>query len=469
MPASRETASATPDTTWNGPRHRSTVRWVVLIAAIAVLFDGYDLVVYGTVLPTLLADPTALGELTPGQAGALGSYALVGVMVGALIAGAVGDRVGRRRMMIINIVWFSVGMGLTAMATSVVAFGVLRFVTGLGVGALVATAGAVVAEFAPPGRRNLYNAIVYSGIPAGGVMASLLAILLQEAIGWRGLFWIGALPLVILLPVALAKLPESPRWLLSRGRDEEAARVAERTGVPLPSAAEDAAERDDGGRSGFALLASRPYLLPTALLGMMSFAGLLLTYGLNTWLPQIMGQAGFDAQGSLAFLLILNGGAILGGLYASYRADRTHPQRIIAVTFGLAALSLVVLTLGLPVWMLLAAVAMAGVGTIGTQVLVYGFVSNYYPTSARAAGVAWCAGFGRLGGILGPLVGGVLMGAGLSSQASFYVFAGIAVLGAAVTWSVPREARRAAAVASPEVTGAASAASRDNAPSSLQK
>lgn len=467
MPASRETASATPDTTWNGPRHRSTVRWVVLIAALAVLFDGYDLVVYGTVLPTLLADPTHLGELTPGQAGALGSYALVGVMVGALVAGAVGDRVGRRRMMIINIVWFSVGMGLTAMATSVVAFGVLRFVTGLGVGALVATAGAVVAEFAPPGRRNLYNAIVYSGIPAGGVMASLLAILLQEAIGWRGLFWIGALPLVILLPPALAKLPESPRWLLSRGRDEEAARVAERTGVPLPSAGEDAAERDDGGRSGFALLASRPYLLPTALLGMMSFAGLLLTYGLNTWLPQIMGQAGFDTQGSLAFLLVLNGGAIVGALYASYRADRTHPQRIIAVTFGLAALALIVLTLGLPVWMLLAAVAMAGVGTIGTQVLVYGFVSNYYPTSARAAGVAWCAGFGRLGGILGPLVGGVLMGAGLSSEASFYVFAGIAVLGAAVTWSVPRKTRRTASAASPEVTGAESAASGDSAPSSL--
>lgn len=466
MPASRKTPSTTPDTTWHSPRHRATVRWVVLIAALAVLFDGYDLVVYGTVLPTLLSDPAHLGELTPGQAGALGSYALVGVMVGALFAGAVGDRVGRRRMMILNIVWFSVGMALTAMATSVVVFGVLRFVTGLGVGALVATAGAVVAEFAPAGRRNLYNAIVYSGIPAGGVMASLLAIVLQESIGWRGLFWIGALPLVFLLPLALAKLPESPRWLLSRGRTEEAARVAQHTGVPVPGPVEDPAEPADGGRSGFALLVSRPYLPSTALLGMMSFAGLLLTYGLNTWLPQIMGQAGFDAQGSLAFLLILNGGAIIGGLYASYRADRTHPQRIIAVTFGLAALSLVVLTLGLPVWMLLAAVATAGVGTIGTQVLVYGFVSNYYPTSARAAGVAWCAGFGRLGGILGPLVGGVLMGAGLSSQASFYVFAGIAVLGTAVTWSVPSRKRGPRAVTA-EVIGVNSDTSTDDRSSTL--
>ncbi|GAB3714794.1 MFS transporter [Nocardiopsis nanhaiensis] len=465
MPTAKETR---PAHAWRSARHRTTVRWVVAIAAMALLFDGYDLVVYGTVLPTLLADPTDLGDLTPGQAGALGSYALVGVMVGALIAGAVGDRVGRRRMMIINIVWFSVGMGLTAMATSVLAFGVLRFVTGLGVGALVATAGAVVAEFAPPGRRNLYNAIVYSGIPAGGVMASLMAMLLQDAIGWRGLFWIGALPLVVLLPFALAKLPESPRWLLSRGRADEAVALSERIGVPMPDEAEAKAERAESDRTGFALLASRPYLLPTALMGMMSFAGLLLTYGLNTWLPQIMSQAGFDTQGSLAFLLVLNGGAILGALYASYRADRGHPQRVIAVTFGLAALALVVLTLGLPTWMLLAAVAMAGVGTIGTQVLVYGFMSNYYPTSARAAGVAWCAGFGRLGGIFGPLVGGLLMGAGLSSAASFYVFAGIAVLGTAVTLSVPRRQRRHLP-ASAEDTGVQSGDGRETSPSTLAR
>lgn len=169
----------------------------------------------------------------------------------------------------------------------------------------------------------------------------------------------------------------------------------------------------------------------------MSFSGLLLTYGLNTWLPQIMSEAGYNAKGSLSFLLVLNGGAIIGGLIASRVADRTGPQRVIAVTFCLAALSLVLLTLNFPLGVLLVAVAGAGIGAIGTQVLIYGFVSNYYPTTARAAGVAWCAGFGRLGGILGPLLGGILLGAGIASSTAFYIFAVVALLGALVTTAVP--------------------------------
>ncbi|AKE91870.1 MFS transporter [Rhodococcus aetherivorans] len=419
-------------TAWASPRHRRTVIWVVALATLAIIFDGYDLVVYGTILPTLMADPSQIGAISAQQGGALGSYALIGVMVGALFTGAFGDRLGRRKMMLINIVWFSVGMGAAAMATSITSFGILRFFTGIGVGGLVATAGAVVAEFAPPGKRNLFNAIVYSGVPAGGVLASLLAIVLRDTIGWRGLFWIGALPLVILLPLALVKLPESPMWLQARGRTDEAAAVCDKFGLPLPTIAPAPAEK-----VGFAALATRRYAWGTTLLGLMSFAGLLLTYGLNTWLPKIMADAGYNAKGSLAFLLVLNGGAIIGGLLASRIADGRGPQPVIATTFGLAGLALILLTFGFPLPVLLTAVAIAGVGTIGTQVLIYGFVSNYYETAARGAGVAWCAGFGRLGGIFGPIIGGLLIGAGLSNDVSFYIFAGIAVAGALVTVFVP--------------------------------
>ena len=324
-------------------------------------------------------------------------------------------------------------MGATALAQNVTMFGVLRFLTGIGVGGLVATVGAMIAEFAPPGRRNLFNAIVYSGIPAGGVLASLAAITLQDSIGWRGLFWLGALPLFVLLPLALLRMPESPRWLLAHGRVADAQEICALTGIPMPEAEPVVA----GDRVGFAALARKPLLRPTALLGLMSFSGLLLTYGLNTWLPQIMSEAGYNAKGSLSFLLVLNGGAIVGGLIASRIADRTGPQRVIAVTFCLAALSLVLLTLNFPIGVLLVAVAGAGIGAIGTQVLIYGFVSNYYPTTARAAGVAWCAGFGRLGGILGPLLGGILLGAGIASSTAFYIFAVVALLGALVTTAVP--------------------------------
>ncbi|MFC7339857.1 MFS transporter [Saccharopolyspora griseoalba] len=409
--------------------------WVVALSTIVLVFDGYDLVVYGTVLPTLLADPSQLGAITPGQAGALGSYALVGVLVGALTAGTFGDLIGRRRMMLINLAWFSVGMGATALTQDVTAFGIGRFFTGIGVGALVATVGPLVAEFAEPGRRNRLNAVVYSGVPAGGVLAGLLALVLDDLVGWRGLFWIGALPIVLVLPLALVKLPESPKWLASRGRIAEATALAERTGVALPTAP---AAPAGTARAGFPALASRQLAWPTVLLGSLSFAGLLLTYGLNTWLPKIMADNGYGENYSMAFLLVLNLGAIAGGLLASLWADRAGAKRVVATTFVLAACALALLPLQLPMIVLLLAVALAGIGTIGTQVLIYGLVSNYYPTRARAAGVAWCAGFGRIGGIVGPLVGGLLVGAGLGGTTAFHLFAAIAAGAAVVTLLVPR-------------------------------
>lgn len=420
----------------------STVRWVVTICALAMLFDGYDLVVYGTVVPLFLRDPSQLGRVTPELAGQLGSYALVGVLVGALIAGAVSDIIGRRRLMIVNIAWFSIGMGFTTFATSALAFGILRFLTGIGVGALVATAGAIVAEFAPPGRRHVYNAIVYCGVPAGGVMASLLALAVRDQFGWRPLFWFGALPFLFLLPMAIAKLPESPLWLQSRGRVEEARAAAQRTGVPLVEHAQAGVSAGPGERAGFGALVGKQYFLPTVFLGLMSFSGLLLTYGLNTWLPEIMGQNGFGPSYSLVFLLVLNLGAIVGAVSASSFAERVGPQWVISGTFVMAAIALVALPLGFPFPVLLALVAVAGVGTIGTQVLVYGFVANFYESRARGAGVAWCAGFGRLGGIVGPLVGGMLMGAGIGISQAFQLFAVAAVFGAIVT-ALPRPARQA--------------------------
>jgi MFS transporter, AAHS family, benzoate transport protein len=201
------------------------------------------------------------------------------------------------------------------------------------------------------------------------------------------------------------------------------------------------------------------FALATILIGFMSAGGLMLTYALNTWLPELMGRAGFSVKGSLSFLLVLNGGAIFGSLFASRFADRFGPKHVIVGTFTLAALSIAVLTLTLPLPVLLVFVAIAGLGTIGTQVLIYGFVSNYYPTSTRAAGVAWAAGFGRLGGIAGPLIGGLLLAAALDLKWIFLTFALIAVVGAVVTALVPAvTTERRAIVIEPAVAGDAAKA-----------
>lgn len=435
-------------------RRRRTVTWVVGLATLGLIFDGYDLVVYGTVVSTFLRNPNEIGAVTPAAAGALGSYALLGVLVGALAAGAVGDIIGRRKIMLVSYAWFAVFMGVTATATGTAMFGLGRFLTGIGVGALVGTTGAIVAEFAPPGKKNLCNAITYSGVPFGSLLAALLGILLLGAIGWRGMFWIGALPLVTLLPLAYFKMPESVAWLVSRGRLAEAREVSARTGMPLPEEAAAAAVADRGavpavhtGRAGYGGLFDSRNWLPTVLLGLTSAMVLLLVYSLNTWLPELMRRAGFDAKGSLAFLLVLNGGAVVGALTGSRVADRFGPKPVTAAFLLTGAAFIAALVIPVPLGLLLVFVALAGLGTSGTQILLFGFVANYYRTNVRAAAVAWCAGFGRLGGVGGPLVGGILIGAGLGVTQIFLILAGVAVVGLAFVLLVPHRRQQPTVIA----------------------
>ncbi len=429
---------ANPSNSAQEARRLRTILWVVSLATVGLIFDGYDLVVYGAVVSQFLRDPSQLGQITPALAGQLGSYALFGVLVGALMAGTVGDIIGRRKVMLGSYAWFSIGMAATAMMDTTASFGWMRFITGLGVGALIATTGALVAEYAPKDKKNLCNAIVYSGVPLGSLLAALLAILLLEQIGWRGMFWIGALPFVTLLPLAWFKMPESVAWLASHGRLDEARELSERTGVPLPEA--HAAHADlspaAAGRKGFVGLFA-DYLLPTVLLGLMSALGLLLVYSLNTWLPELMKLAGFNTKGSLSFLLVLNGGAVVGALVASKVADRFGAKPVVIACFGIGAVAIFLMTMGFPVAGLLAVVAIVGLGTSGTQVLIYGLVANYYRTNVRGAGVAWCAGFGRLGGVVGPMVVGYMREWNLDINTTFQILAGVAAVGALLTLVLP--------------------------------
>jgi AAHS family benzoate transporter-like MFS transporter len=329
--------------------------------------------------------------------------------------------------MLASYTWFSAGMALTALSATAREFGWMRFVTGLGIGSLVATTAALVAEYAPKDKKNLYIAISNGGIPLGSMLSAVLAIVLMEHIGWRGMFWIGALPMVTLLPLAYFKMPESVAWLAARGRMDEARVLSARTGVAIPAAAVHGEELASMGKTGFAGLFSRDYLFPT----------LVLVYSLNTWLPELMLRAGYNAKGSLSFLAVLNGGSLFGALAASRAADRFGPKPVVAASFATGAVALVVLTFNFELAALLAIVAVVGLGTSGTQTLIYGFVANYYRTNVRAAGVAWCAGFGRIGGIGGPMLGSLLIGADLQLNYIFYILAGLGLLGVALTLLVP--------------------------------
>lgn len=223
-------------------RSRSRSELTVLGLCFAVImFDGYDLIVYGATVPALMKyEPWGL---TPPEAGVIGSYALVGMLVGALVAGAVTDAVGRRKVLLISVSWFSLAMAGCALAPSAELFGLFRLLGGLGLGGVMPTAIALTAEYSAAHRRSLNNALMFAGYPVGGILAAALAMQLVPAYGFRIMYWIGAVPLVIAVPLLWRFLPESLSYLVAKGRSDEAERVAARLGMPLPEAAESGPPR----------------------------------------------------------------------------------------------------------------------------------------------------------------------------------------------------------------------------------
>jgi AAHS family benzoate transporter-like MFS transporter len=415
-----------------GIRRDGTVisgRSVRLLCLLAVIFEGYDMVAYGATLPAMLADPQ--WDLTPAKAGVIGSYALIGMLVGSVTVGAIADRLGRRQLMILATGWFSAWMGVCGAAPDAAVFGLARFFVGVGVGALIPLAAAMAVEFAPKGRSHRSSALVWVGFPAGGVLASLLGLVVVDAFGPRAMYWIGLIPLFVFVPIMIKYLPESPSFLLARGRTEEANRIADQAGIDRPERPRD--DEKVGPRGLF----TRRLWAATLLFGVLSACGLLLTYALNTWLPKLMQASGFNSSSSLMFLLALNAGAIIVPLLVSQYSDRIGPQVVTGALLASAAVSILILQTDVPTWLLFVLAFVAGAGTIGAQVMIYGFAASYYPASSRAAGTAWVASVGRLGGIAGPTLTGLVI-TGATVTPAFYMFAVIAVVGAVAALLVPR-------------------------------
>ncbi|GAA3546975.1 aromatic acid/H+ symport family MFS transporter [Amycolatopsis ultiminotia] len=409
---------------------------VLLICFLTVIFDGYDIIVYGSVLPGLLHEPG--WHLGTAEAGAIGSYALVGMLFGALVSGPLADRIGRRRLILAAVTWFTVFTVLTAFAPSVTVFGLLRLLTGLGLGGVLPSAVAFTVEFAPPGRRQMFNGLMSIGFPLGGILAAVLGLVLLAPFGWRSMFLAGAAPAVLILPFAFAFLPESPAYLYAHGRIDEAKRTARRFGLVLADTETDSGREATGLRS----VLSRRHFRATVVFGLASLCALLLTYGLNTWLPQIMQQSGYALGSSLRFLLALNLGSIVLSTIAAIAADRFGPKIAVLAAFVAAGLSLLLLGLRVAPGLLVLAVAVAGLGGTGTQALIHGYVAAHYSPGARGSALGVVLATGRIGAILGPIVGGLILASGAALGWNFVVFALPALLGAGLIACGPRTAGR---------------------------
>ncbi|ATY12672.1 MFS transporter [Amycolatopsis sp. AA4] len=392
------------------PRARPA-RWVAPLCWTAVALEGFDLVVLGVVLPALLKDK-AWG-LDPNTASLISAVGLLGVAVGAFAIGPLSDLLGRRGMMLLTVTSFSVCTLLCAFANGPWLFGVLRFLAGLGLGGVLPTALALITEYAKIGRSGSATTVLMTGYHVGAVLTALLGILVLQRFGWQWMFVIGAAPALVLVPLMLKFLPESKAL--------ERAKEARRTRNPL------------------GVLFRHGYGRATIAFWVTSFMGLLLVYGLNTWLPQIMRAAGYELGAALALLLVLNVGAVLGLLVGGRVADKIGYRRSSIGWFAAAAVFLALLSIKLPGASVYVGVLLAGVFTFSSQVLVYVYIARVYPAEARGAGLGAASGIGRFGAMSGPLVTGLLLSAGLAYPWGFYLFAAVAVIGALAIAVVNRD------------------------------
>jgi AAHS family benzoate transporter-like MFS transporter len=390
------------------PSSAKVATLVVALCWLLVFFDGLDLFVYGAALPDMLADiPFGLSAASAGDVGSLATF---GMLLGALSSGIATDRIGRKRVLLLCCVLFSIASGLCAVAPGVTIFGAARLIAGIGLGGLLPTAIALVAEYAPSGRVNLLIGVLMTAHHAGGIAASTLGIWLLEDFGWRSVFLIGAAPLFIAVPLVARYMPESLAFLLAKGRAADAHRVSQRYGLPLPEA--DGTGNVARPTAALAELFSRDRWRITTLFWLTSFAGLLLVYGVSTWLPSLMRSEGYNLGSALAFLLVINGGGIVGMFLAGRIADRFGPVRVATIWFALTAASVYSLGAHLPLGATYVLVFTAGVFLFSAQTMVYAAVAHVYPTSSRATAIGWTTGVGRFGAVFGPWMGGQLFAAG---------------------------------------------------------
>jgi AAHS family benzoate transporter-like MFS transporter len=388
---------------------------VIFFGFFAMVFDAYDVIVYGATVPALLAYPG--WSLTPAQVGAIGAAALFGMVFGAPASGWLSDRFGRRKVLICLLAWFSTMMLMASWASTPELLGTFRFLAGLGFGGIPPTALALTTEFAPKERRALFNSLTMAGFGIGAMLAGGLSVALLQHIGFRGMYAIGGLPLFTLVPLAIWLLPESPSFRRDPTR--------ETSGQP-------AASPWSGVLRGKSTIA-------TASFAAALFFIFFVVYGLNTWLTQLLRGVGLDINVALKLLILLNGSAIIGSLGGGWIADRVGLRSVSATSAIVVSVCLVLLaTMTPPLAMITMLVFVTGVAIGGAQGVLWTFLATYYEPSSRASALGLCSGVGRLGAAAAPLVVGIFVGGGMGLAGNFLVLAGAAVLAALATAGVPR-------------------------------
>ena len=410
----------------------------LLLTCAAVLFlDGFDTQAIGYVAPAIAKE----WGLSKAALGPVFSAGLFGLMIGALILGPLADRIGRKKIIIFSTLAFGIGTLATSLVGDANTLLAIRFLTGLGLGGAMPNVVAMTSEFSPHRRRATMVMIMFCGFSVGAALGGLLAAWLIPQFGWRSVFVVGGLAPLALVPVLAWRLPESVRFLALTGRAQE--RVAALLGLINPKAAFARATQfvvHEPRLTGMPVkhLFSERRTLPTLLLWVVFFMSLLDLYFLSNWLPTVLNDLGASVSTAAVIGSMLQVGGVVGTFALGSVIDR-FSFRALALVYFVAVFAVGAIgQLGHSVVFVTAAIFAAGFCIVGGQIAANALAATFYPTSVRATGVGWALGIGRVGSIVGPLVGGALLAAKWSTGSVFMAAAMAALCAALAAFSLSR-------------------------------
>jgi AAHS family 4-hydroxybenzoate transporter-like MFS transporter len=360
-------------------------------------------------------------------------WSSVGILVGALSAGPIGDRFGRRPLLLASLTIFGIASLLSATAGSLGMLSLWRFFTGLGIGGGFSGAAALTGDYAPHRLRATMIMVTFTGAPLGGFIGGQIVALLLAHFDWPVIFIIGGAFPLLLVPALALWLPESPRFLAARGNlsPRHAALLRRLDIAPAESGPVDIARGNP-----IRMLFGKDYALQTVLLWIVYFCSLLNLFLFAYWMPTVLNLIGFTPAQAVFASSMRDFGAIFAVLYLGLAIDRIGPERTLALHYAAGAVFIAVIALvALPYAMLLIMTFLAGATIIGSQTGANGTCGKLYPARMRTSGLGWALGIGRLGGIAAPVLGGYLLARGLAPTHIFLsacLFALIAALATAL-------------------------------------
>jgi AAHS family 4-hydroxybenzoate transporter-like MFS transporter len=389
---------------------------ILVLCAWIALLDGFDTQAIAYVAPVIAEQ----WGIAMSGFGPIFGAGLAGLTVGAFILSPAADRFGRKNVILLSVLLFGIFAVITARATTLNELLIYRFLTGLGLGGAMPNIIALTSEYAPKRMRAILIAIMFCGFPLGSTIGGVISTPLISSFGWQSVFLLGGiLPLVTLVALFIW-LPESIRFLVARGvTDKSVARLLARLNPAIRQNAESRYVIHGPPAVGFPVtkLFQEGRGPMTALLWVAFFMNLLVMYFLVNWMPSLLKASGLPLNVAILSTAVLNAGGVVGAIVLGRFVDRLDPYLVLGSAYSASALFIAGIAIGSSnVWTLMISTFLAGFGVVGAQIGMNALAAGLYPTAIRSTGVGWALGVGRIGSIIGPVAGGILLGNGWNAQ-----------------------------------------------------